>query len=105
MRQSRNLLHYSWRLTGMIAMIHASFPLECLPRRILDRHVMWWEQACGHFNDQQRKENFRLDRATFMFLVGELRDDLQRKTKVAVISVEKRVATALWRLATPNAYR
>ena len=74
-------------------------------RTINERHGMWWEEAYMHFDDVQWKENFRMGRVTFMFLVEQLRADLERRTKVAFISVEKRVGIALWRLATPNAYR
>ena len=81
--------------------------LERQPRTIIARHPgTWWDHAFREFDDLQWKANFRMRRATFMFLVDELGEELERKTKVADhITIEKRIGIAIWRLATPNAYR
>ena len=72
----------------------------------LDRPGMWWENAWASFSDTQWKENFRMSRPAFIHLVEELRLDITKNdTHGQVISVEKRVAITLWRLATPNAFR
>ena len=53
-------------------------------------------------HDQQWRENFRMSRATFNYLCCELRCELEKKsTRMrSAVSVERRVAIALWRLAT-----
>nr|XP_048681303.1 uncharacterized protein LOC125624539 [Caretta caretta] len=59
------------------------------------------------WDDKQRLQNFRMRKATFMGLCGELAPTLWRKdTRLrAALMVEKRMAVAVWKLATPDSYR
>uniref|UniRef100_A0A8C0QIQ0 DDE Tnp4 domain-containing protein n=1 Tax=Chelonoidis abingdonii TaxID=106734 RepID=A0A8C0QIQ0_CHEAB len=52
-------------------------------------------------------QNFRMRKATFLGLCAELAPTLRRTdTRLrAALSVEKRVAIAVWKLATPDSYR
>lgn len=68
----------------------------------------WWDRIVNQtFDDNNWRENFRMSRATFLYICNELRGRLQRKDTVMrrSISVEKRVAITLWKLATNNNYR
>uniref|UniRef100_A0A8C3THD7 DDE Tnp4 domain-containing protein n=1 Tax=Chelydra serpentina TaxID=8475 RepID=A0A8C3THD7_CHESE len=59
------------------------------------------------WDDEQWVQNFRMRKATFMGLCEELAPTLRRKdTRLrAALTVEKRVAIAIWKLATPDCYR
>lgn len=59
----------------------------------------WWEQvALKEFGPQDWLENFRLPKSTFLHICDQLRPKLcHRNTH---LSPEKKVALALWRLAT-----
>lgn len=67
----------------------------------------WWENAQQNFNDSEWSKHFRMRRAPFNFSVAKLgphirHDDTRMRS---AISQEKRVAIALWRLGTPDAFR
>ncbi|CAM4671232.1 unnamed protein product [Caretta caretta] len=68
----------------------------------------WWDrivlQIC---DDSQWLQNFRMRKGTFMELCDLLSLALKRmNTKMrAALTVEKQVAIALWKLATPDSYR
>ncbi|XP_048345295.1 protein ANTAGONIST OF LIKE HETEROCHROMATIN PROTEIN 1-like [Sphaerodactylus townsendi] len=88
------------------------FALACtpIPHRywVYPRSHDWWETvALAVWGDEQWLYNFRMSRQTFMDLVEDLRGHLQRQTTTMrqPLSVEKRVAIALWYLASPNTYR
>ncbi|XP_028569510.2 uncharacterized protein LOC114588406 isoform X2 [Podarcis muralis] len=68
----------------------------------------WWEKVVlPHWDDQLWQENFRMSRRTFMELCDRLRPVLERQTTNmrAPITVEKQLAIAVWKLATPDSYR
>ncbi|KAJ1085153.1 hypothetical protein NDU88_005286 [Pleurodeles waltl] len=64
-----------------------------------DGHHEWWEQvALKEFGPQDWLENFRLPKSTFLQICNQLRPKLcHRNTS---LNPEKKVALALWRLAT-----
>ena len=61
----------------------------------------------GNFVEEWWKENFRISRRTFEYIVRLVGPDLAKKdTRLRkCIPVNKRVAVALWRLATGDTYR
>nr|XP_060615329.1 uncharacterized protein LOC132765152 [Anolis sagrei ordinatus] len=68
----------------------------------------WWEKVVlPHWGDPLWQENFRMSRRTFMELCDMLRPVLERQTTNmrAPITVEKQLAIAIWKLATPDSYR
>uniref|UniRef100_A0A8C3J0A7 DDE Tnp4 domain-containing protein n=1 Tax=Chrysemys picta bellii TaxID=8478 RepID=A0A8C3J0A7_CHRPI len=68
----------------------------------------WWDHIIMHvWDDEQWLQNFQLRKATFMGQRDELAPALQRKdTRMrAALSLEKGVAIALWKLATPDCYQ
>uniref|UniRef100_A0A8C3H4R0 DDE Tnp4 domain-containing protein n=1 Tax=Chrysemys picta bellii TaxID=8478 RepID=A0A8C3H4R0_CHRPI len=73
-------------------------PLLCLGNK---------HRVVGVWDDEQWLQNFRMRKATFMGLCEELAPTLRRKdTRLrAALPVEKRVASAVWKLATPDSYR
>ncbi|KAI8516322.1 hypothetical protein Bbelb_049030 [Branchiostoma belcheri] len=74
-----------------------------------NRSKNWWaETVVGTFTDADWQENFRVSRLTFDYLCDKLRARLQRRRKMKwriPVPVEKRVAVALWYLATGCGYR
>ena len=79
----------------------------------LQHWLVWIRNRCQAFtditaswDDLKWKINFRVNRAAFRYLCTSLSANLQRSTVVCVpISVEKRIANALWRLGTNVEYR
>ncbi|CAM5169330.1 unnamed protein product [Eretmochelys imbricata] len=68
----------------------------------------WWDRIVLQvWDDSQWLRNFRMRKGTFMELCDLLSPALKRmNTKMrAALTVEKRVAIALWKLATPDSYR
>uniref|UniRef100_A0A8C3HP06 Putative nuclease HARBI1 n=1 Tax=Chrysemys picta bellii TaxID=8478 RepID=A0A8C3HP06_CHRPI len=68
----------------------------------------WWDHIVMEvWDDEQWLQNFRMRKATFMGLCEELAPTLRCKdTRLrAALPVEKRVAIAIWKLATPDSYR
>lgn len=59
------------------------------------------------FTERDWIENFRMRKATFIYLCQQLSVSLRKQDTVLrkAISVEKRVAVTLWCLATPCEYR
>ncbi|KAG1686942.1 Protein ANTAGONIST OF LIKE HETEROCHROMATIN PROTEIN 1 [Nymphon striatum] len=68
---------------------------------------VWWQDVVPNYTDEDFQKNFRMQRSTFIGLVEELRPHIEKKkTRFrAPVSVEKRVAVALWRLATNCEFR
>ncbi|XP_073202188.1 uncharacterized protein [Lepidochelys kempii] len=67
----------------------------------------WWDRIVLQvWDDSQWLRNFRMCKGTFMELCDLLSPALKRmNTKMrAALTVEKRVAIALWKLATPDSY-
>uniref|UniRef100_A0A8D0DHI9 DDE Tnp4 domain-containing protein n=1 Tax=Salvator merianae TaxID=96440 RepID=A0A8D0DHI9_SALMN len=72
------------------------------------RSTEWWDRTVLEtWDDEQWLQNFRMRKATFLELCARLAPALQRqKTRMRIpLSVEKRVAIALWKLATSVCYR
>ncbi|KAI8516412.1 hypothetical protein Bbelb_049930 [Branchiostoma belcheri] len=83
---------------------------------IVDRAIWEWnrsknwrdETVVGTFTDADWQETFRVSRLTFDYLCDKLRARLQRRRNMKrriPAPVEKRVAVALWYLATGCGYR
>ena len=72
------------------------------------RSENWWDLIVEQsFEDSDWQINFRMGRRTFDFLCQELHPFLEKEDTVfrQAINVRKRVAVALWRLATNADYR
>ena len=72
------------------------------------RNQFWFETLLnGNFVEEWWKENFRISRRTFEYIVRLVGPNLAKKgTRLPeCIPVKKRVAVALWRLATVETYR
>ncbi|CAM4719089.1 unnamed protein product [Lepidochelys kempii] len=81
--------------------------VHAVERRFWNRETStdWWDRII--WDDSQRLQNFRMRKGTFMELCDLLSPALKRmNTKMrAALTVEKQVAIALWKLATPDSYR
>ncbi|XP_058038007.1 uncharacterized protein LOC131197673 [Ahaetulla prasina] len=72
------------------------------------RSTEWWDRTVLEtWDDSEWLQNFRMCKATFLDLCARLSPALQRqKTRMRIpLSVEKRVAIAIWKLATSVCYR
>lgn len=72
------------------------------------RPQLWFDDMLQNRNeDRFWREHFRISRNTFQFICNLVRPELTRQdtTMRQAIAVEKRVAVALWRLATGDTYR
>ncbi|KAL8221555.1 UNVERIFIED_CONTAM: hypothetical protein K2H54_069865 [Gekko kuhli] len=75
---------------------------------VYPRSSDWWDNFVMRiWGEEKWLENFRMSRSTFDWLVDVLRDVLQRqRTEMrAPVSVERRVAVALWWMASTMSYR
>ncbi|XP_075762331.1 uncharacterized protein LOC142819396 [Pelodiscus sinensis] len=91
----------------------ATLPLP--PNFFVDRRVWrfdtssdWWDRLVMEiWDDQDWLRNFRMRKTTFQELCTWLAPALQRQDTHLrpAIPLEKRVAIALWKLATPDSYR
>ena len=74
---------------------------------VKERSSDWWERIVPQFTREEWRENFRLSRETYRYICNELRPLLLRQdTEMRkAVSVERRVAITLWRLATNAEYR
>ncbi|KAM7163614.1 uncharacterized protein RBU57_007827 [Macrochelys suwanniensis] len=73
-----------------------------------DTSTEWWDHIVMQvWDDKQWLQNFWMRKATFLELCAELAPALWRRdTQMrAAFSVEKCVAIAVWKLATPDCYR
>ncbi|XP_030074771.1 protein ANTAGONIST OF LIKE HETEROCHROMATIN PROTEIN 1 [Microcaecilia unicolor] len=72
------------------------------------RRSNWWEQVVmKEFGPRDWLERFRMSKDTFFYVCGQLQPKLCRHAShlQPSFSVEKKVAVALWRLATNTEYR
>uniref|UniRef100_A0A8C4Y9J3 DDE Tnp4 domain-containing protein n=1 Tax=Gopherus evgoodei TaxID=1825980 RepID=A0A8C4Y9J3_9SAUR len=81
-----------------------------MDRRVWARETSteWWDHiVLQSWDDEQWLQNFRMRKATFMGLCDDLASNLRRmNTRFRdALSVEKRVAIAIWKLATPDCFR
>lgn len=68
--------------------------------RRLPRVQGWWDNIWSCSDDTRFKKNFRITKATFLLILAEIKEDLQRETTAEVpVSPEIRLAVCLYRLA------
>uniref|UniRef100_A0A8C3FDM6 Nuclease HARBI1 n=1 Tax=Chrysemys picta bellii TaxID=8478 RepID=A0A8C3FDM6_CHRPI len=84
--------------------------VHAVERRFWTRETStdWWDRIVLQvWDDSQWLRNFRMRKGTFMALCDLLSRALKcQNTRMrAALTVEKRVAIALWKLATPDSYR
>ncbi|KAL3644381.1 hypothetical protein CASFOL_012313 [Castilleja foliolosa] len=75
---------------------------------VKNRSNAWWEQVNSpDFPDEDFKKAFRMTRATFDVICGELESVVTKKNTMLrmAIPVRQRVAVCVWRLATGEALR
>jgi hypothetical protein len=75
---------------------------------VKDRSNYWWERVANStFTPHDWQENFRMSRATFLYLCNELRTSVEKNDTVMrrAIPVEQRVALTLWFLSTNADFR
>ncbi|CAH2318916.1 Hypothetical predicted protein [Pelobates cultripes] len=73
----------------------------------LRRANKWWDVTVPGFTHTQWVHNFRMSEETFLYLCAKLRPAMEKQTTNfrACLLVRKRVAIALWKLATNSEYR
>ncbi|XP_077056092.1 uncharacterized protein LOC143707263 [Siphateles boraxobius] len=71
------------------------------------RSQHWWDTIVPDFNAQQFLHNFRVSRGSFEYICSRLRPDMgRRNTNYRMcVTIRKRVAIAIWKLATGSEYR
>ena len=74
---------------------------------VYPRPQFWFEQLLLNRYQDLWREHFRVSRDTFQHICGLVGPQLMRQNTILreAITVEKRVAVALWRLATGISYR
>ncbi|XP_034082003.1 uncharacterized protein LOC117552543 isoform X2 [Gymnodraco acuticeps] len=74
---------------------------------MLDRATEWWSVIVPSFTHTQWVDNFRMSEETYTYLCNKLRPAMERQdtTFRECIPLKKRVAIALWKLATGSEYR
>lgn len=74
---------------------------------VRQRTTAVWDEMWLTLEADRWREHFRVNRDTFLFLVNRLTPTLQRNnTRLRqAVSVEKRIAIALWRMATNVEFR
>ncbi|XP_033644807.1 protein ALP1-like isoform X2 [Asterias rubens] len=73
-----------------------------------ERSSMWWDVVVkDHWTDNDWIENFRMSKATFMFICEKMRDKItyHNTNMRRALPVEQRMAITIWRLATNCGYR
>lgn len=72
-----------------------------------DRSSEWWDNVVPTFTDRQWIENFRMSEDTFLFICNRLRSAMARHDTAFrhCVPLTKRVAIALWKLATGSEHR
>ena len=67
----------------------------------------WWETIVPNFSPQQFVQHFLVSRESFEYICDRLRPALGRRDTNFrfCVPIRKRVAIALWKLATRSAYR
>lgn len=82
--------------------------LHCSPSVWVHKRVDdWWQTVVPSFTDDQWMQNFRMSRETFQYICRRLKPALEKMDTNYRIAVplQKRVAVALWKLATNAEYR
>ena len=74
-------------------------PRPIRSERRLPRLQGWWDTVVRHYDDNRFKKNFRVTRATFLFLLDAIKIDLQKEVVTELpITPEIRLAVCLYRL-------
>ena len=69
------------------------------------RNVGWFTNVWSTYSEKRFKETFRISRSTFMFLLGHIRNLIEKDTITEEpISLEGRLAICLYRLARGDYY-
>ncbi|XP_072039863.1 uncharacterized protein [Amphiura filiformis] len=116
LRQAQNTIvfaHRRCRQTRMMmivamAILYSSTRIVDPDARMPQYHDWWEECALPHYTDTQWMKNFRMKRDTFFRLVDEIEPEMIPRLETNAkkpISLPKRVAITIWRLATPCEYR
>ena len=104
-RRKRRRKKFEWSML-LVAIIMSQCSIE---RTIwqLPRTGAWLQHVMDEFSVQEWYENFRLSRATFQFLVEELKPELKlQDTKMRkAVKVENKVALFLYFIASTASYR
>ncbi|XP_043097547.1 protein ANTAGONIST OF LIKE HETEROCHROMATIN PROTEIN 1 [Puntigrus tetrazona] len=71
------------------------------------REHKWWDTIVPAFTPEQFIQNFRVSRESFEYICCRLRHVLQRRNTNfrLCVPLKKRIAIALWKLATGSEYR
>ncbi|XP_051918103.1 uncharacterized protein LOC127598335 [Hippocampus zosterae] len=71
------------------------------------RSNVWWDQIVPGFTHQEWVRHFRMSEETFLDICAELRPAMEKRDTNfrACVPLKKRVAIALWKLATNSEYR
>ncbi|XP_016122431.1 putative nuclease HARBI1 [Sinocyclocheilus grahami] len=71
------------------------------------REHKWWDTIVPEFTPEQFIQNFRVSRESFEYICCRLKHVLERRNTNfrLCVPVKKRIAIALWKLATGNEYR
>ena len=79
--------------------------LTCITVLFICRSTQWWDDIVT--NTFTESENFRVSKATFLYLCDKLQSSIERQdTQLrSSVAVERRVAITLWCLATCGEYR
>ncbi|XP_049579200.1 uncharacterized protein zgc:113227 [Syngnathus scovelli] len=74
---------------------------------VVHRSNMWWDQIVPGFTRAEWVRHFRMSEATFLDICSKLRPAMEKRdTNFRVcVPLKKRVAVALWKLATNSEYR
>ncbi|XP_077384014.1 uncharacterized protein LOC144022774 isoform X2 [Festucalex cinctus] len=102
--QARKLLQVRRR-----ALICHFYQSGCVPRRVWKniRTSDWWDAVVSTYDDGKWMKDFRVSKDTFEYLCYRLGPELEKSdTNYRLcVPLRKRVAVALWKLATNNEYR
>ncbi|KAL1005666.1 hypothetical protein UPYG_G00062010 [Umbra pygmaea] len=81
---------------------------HCRPSVLaFNRSTEWWDVIVSGFTNTQWVQNFRMSEETVIYLCDKLRPMMERHTTNfrGSVPIKKRVAIALWKLATGSEYR
>ena len=98
----RRLINVAFMTVLLLTNTQAMGPTARKPRscRRLLRNTGWWENAWSNFDDKRFKRNFRVSRATFLYILGNIEGDLEKELSTDFpISPAFRLAVCLYRLA------
>ena len=87
-------------MTALLLTLNASKNRTAINRscRRLQRNGGWWDVVWNTYTDARFKKTFRINRATFLYILDKIRHMLERKTVAEEpISPEQRLAVCLYR--------